>query len=40
MSALAHAQQVNGGADTLITLAGGAEILLKGVTSTDSSFFV
>lgn len=39
-TALANSQQVNGGADTLITLQSGATILLKGVTSIDSSFFV
>jgi hypothetical protein len=38
-NALAHSQQVNGGADTLITLSDSSTILLKGVSSINSSFF-
>lgn len=38
-NALAHSTQVNGGADTLITLNDGSTILLKGITHIDSSFF-
>jgi len=37
--ALAHSTQVNGGADTLITLNDGSTILLKGVSHIDGSFF-
>jgi len=37
--ALAHSTQVNGGADTLITLSDGSTILLKGVTHIDGTFF-
>jgi hypothetical protein len=33
------AVQVNGGADTLITLSDSSTILLKGVSHIDSSFF-
>jgi hypothetical protein len=39
-NALAHSQQVNGGQDTLITLSDNSTILLKGVSSIDSSFFL
>jgi Ca2+-binding RTX toxin-like protein len=38
-NALAHSQQVNGGADTLITLSDNSTILLKGVSGINSSFF-
>src|SRR5262249_46600560 len=38
-NAVAHSTQVNGGADTLVTLSDGSTILLKGVTHIDSSFF-
>ena len=38
-NAVAHSTQVNGGADTLITLGDGSTILLKGVSHIDSSFF-
>jgi hypothetical protein len=37
--ALAHSTQVNQGADTLISLANGSTILLKGVGSIGASFF-
>jgi hypothetical protein len=37
--ALTHSIQVNGGADTLITLADTSTILLKGIATIDSSFF-
>jgi Ca2+-binding RTX toxin-like protein len=38
-NAVAHSTQVNGGADTLITLSDGSTILMKGVAHIDSSFF-
>lgn len=38
-NALAHSAQVNGGADTLITLTDGSTILLKGVSHIDTGFF-
>ena len=37
--AVAHSTQVNGGADTMITLSDGSTILLKGVSHIDPSFF-
>jgi Ca2+-binding RTX toxin-like protein len=37
--ALAHSTQVDGGQDTLIALSDGSTILLKGITSINSSFF-
>jgi hypothetical protein len=37
--ALAHSTQINSGADTLITLSDTSTILLKGITSINSSFF-
>jgi len=37
--ALANSTQVNGGADTLITLNDGSTILLKGVTQIDGTYF-
>jgi len=37
--ALAHSTQVNGGADTLISLSDSSTILLKGITHIDSGFF-
>jgi hypothetical protein len=36
---VAHAQPQNRGQDTLITLNDGSAILLKGVTSINTSFF-
>ena len=36
---VASSNQVNGGADTLITLSSGSTILLKGVSHIDNSFF-
>ncbi len=38
-NAVAHSTQVNGGADTLVTLSDGSTILLKGVGHIDSGFF-
>jgi hypothetical protein len=37
--ALAHAQHINGGQDTLIRLNDGSSILLKGITTINSGFF-
>jgi len=37
--AVAHSTQVNGGADTLITLSDGSTILLKGISHINSGFF-
>ena len=37
--ALAHSAQINGGQDTLITLADSSTILLKGIAHIDNSFF-
>jgi beta-glucanase (GH16 family) len=37
--ALAHATQVNGGQDTLISMSDGSTILLRGVSQIDGSFF-
>ena len=38
-NAVAHSTQVNGGADTMITLSDGSTILLKGVSHIDANFF-
>jgi hypothetical protein len=38
-NALAHSTAVNSGQDTLISLSDGSTILLKGITSINSSFF-
>jgi hypothetical protein len=39
VNAVGHSTQVNGGADTLITLSDSSTILLKGVAHIDNSFF-
>jgi hypothetical protein len=36
---VASSRQINGGADTLITLSSGSTILLKGVSHIDNSLF-
>jgi hypothetical protein len=38
-NALAHSTVVNGGQDTLITLSDNSTILLKGITTLNSTLF-